>query len=139
MSDTSKTHNWDCEFCCFKTNNKKDFGRHLLTGKHIKNVGGYKKDIIVLPNTSNEANVCECGKSYHHNSGLWRHKKTCSYVEIKQPDESEPSKNDIIKQLIIQNQQLIFENKEFKEFMMEQSKHMMEQMIMKSTATESSS
>jgi hypothetical protein len=36
------------------------------------------------------------------------------------------SKNDLIKQLIVQNQQLIFENKEFKELILEQSNKMLE-------------
>ena len=27
-----------CEFCEIKTNNKKDFSKHLLTSKHKKNV-----------------------------------------------------------------------------------------------------
>ena len=124
MSDTEKTPTWSCDICCFITGNKKDFGRHLMTSKHIKKAQGYKKDISKSPNTINGNTMCECGKKYKHNSGLWRHKKVCKFVMI--PENPELSKNELIKQLLLQNQQLIFDNKEFKEMMFEQSNKMLE-------------
>jgi len=124
MLKTEKTRAWECEYCCFKTDNKKDFGRHLLTGKHLINVGGYKKDISKSPQTINADNICDCGKKYKHSSGLWRHKKVCNYKQIVQKEDF--SKNDLIKHLLLQNQQLIFENKEFKELIMDQSNKMLE-------------
>ena len=32
---TPKNPKYFCEKCCFETNNKKDFYRHLLTLKHL--------------------------------------------------------------------------------------------------------
>ena len=125
-----------CEKCDYTTSKKSSFTKHLTTSKHNSVTFGTKK---VSGDDSHDYTCNICNKLYNSRHGLWYHKKKCSLINSTVKDESEPSKNDIIKQLIIQNQQLIFENKEFKEFMMEQSKHMMEQMIMKSTATESSS
>jgi hypothetical protein len=124
MNETEKTPEWQCEFCCFNTGNKKDFGRHLLTAKHLKNVKWYKKDIMKSPSPIIDVNICECGKKYKHNSGLWRHKKVCNFKMMEYNPEI--SKNDLIKQLLLQNQQLIFDNKEFKEMMFDQSNKMME-------------
>jgi hypothetical protein len=118
MNQTEKTLDFNCITCCFTTSNKKDYGRHLLTSKHIKKSNGYNKDIPISPIGINDHNVCECGKIYKHNSGLWRHKKKCNNnIEILNPEEM--SKNDIMKQILLQNQQLIFDNQEFKSMMLD--------------------
>ena len=56
-----------CEKCDFKSNNKKDFDRHLLTSKH-------KNDDNNLPKPQF---ICICGKKYSYRQGLYKHKKTC--------------------------------------------------------------
>jgi len=70
--------------------------------------------------------VCNCGKEFKFRQNLWTHRKKCIYKEMSKIENEEVSKNDLIKQLLLQNQQLIFENKEFKELMMEQSNKMLE-------------
>jgi len=111
-----------CDYCDFKTGNKNDYMRHTMTSKHQNRVNGYAK------NAKNANEIlcyqCKCGKIYKNNSGLWKHSKVCKFVDV--PHTEEMSKNDIIKQLLLQNQQLIFENKEFKEMMFEQSNKMLE-------------
>ena len=65
-----------CEICDFTCSNKKDYKRHLSTGKHE-----------ILTNTNKKtpknpkAYMCSCGKSYKHASSLCGHKKKCNYIE----------------------------------------------------------
>ena len=63
-----------CEKCNYKTGNKKDYNKHLLTGKH-KKITNDNAMIITLPPVL----TCVCGNTYKHKSGLSRHKKTCTY------------------------------------------------------------
>jgi hypothetical protein len=111
-----------CEKCDFKCCKKSNYDKHVSTRKHTmrKNATAEEENIKVFQ--------CQCGKEYKHQQSLNVHKKKCNSIEtieiVKYDNES---KNELIKQLIIQNQQLIFENKEFKDFMIEQSNKMFEQ------------
>ena len=72
--------NFECKNCNFICNNKKDYNRHLLTRKHLKeingNIGNIKPQTILS---------CEkCNKKFKSNSGLWKHKKKCSFEETKE-------------------------------------------------------
>jgi len=89
-----------CEKCDFNTSNKKDYTRHLLTGKH-KNLTNTNKKTLENPF------VCNCGKSYKHPSSLSKHKKSCKVEEQVECDSD--------KELIMM---LIKENSEFKSMMM---------------------
>jgi len=53
-----------CEKCNYTTFNKKEYKKHLLTKKHIRDI--IKKEYI-----------CECGKIYNYNASLYNHKKKC--------------------------------------------------------------
>jgi hypothetical protein len=70
-----KSPNFSCEKCCYITNNKKDYKKHLLTSKHIKTYNGKIQSY----------SMCECGKkciktasnlkSWRANScGCWHNK-----------------------------------------------------------------
>jgi hypothetical protein len=115
-----------CKLCDYKTSRKIDFDKHINTKKH-KDLQNSDNDlqncdnVVLAPSM-----VCFCGKVFKHRQSLHKHKKICNEKSVMTLG-NEVDKNGVIKQLIIQNQQLIFENKEFKEFMIEQSKHMMEQ------------
>jgi len=61
--------------------------------------------------------VCICGKEYKDNSGLWRHKKVCTYEEPKQDVTTIITKTDIVDQELIHY--LMRENKEIKEMILE--------------------
>jgi hypothetical protein len=69
---------YECKHCEFNTSNKKDYGKHLLTVKHLKY--SVKPELITVkvekPNFK-----CECGHSYAYSSGLCRHKVVCKYVQ----------------------------------------------------------
>jgi hypothetical protein len=106
-----------CNKCGISTNNKKDYDRHILTAKHkkLKSANDFSppKDYY-----------CKCGKIYKHMSSLCKHRNSCKFVLV--PQSEDMTKNELIKQLMIQNQQLIFDNKEFKELILDQSNKMLE-------------
>jgi hypothetical protein len=115
---------YECLQCDVKCCHKGDFNKHVLTSKHKKNAFGNDWKSVETVNIPNAENLCECGKIYATKSGLWKHKKNCSYVEIE-PEIPQPniivdsSNNNIIMELLKQNQ-------EFKELIIEQNKHIIE-------------
>jgi len=70
-------YKYTCENCNFKTNDKKDYRRHLLTLKHKKISENTEK--TEKPKISKIK--CNCGKEYTYKSGYYRHKKTCNYKQ----------------------------------------------------------
>ena len=68
-----------CKLCDFNTSNKKDYGKHILTLKHLKTSENTEKitDLDEKP-----LYKCACGNVYKHSSGLCRHKTVCAYVHI---------------------------------------------------------
>lgn len=71
-----------CKLCDYYTSSSKDYKKHLLTLKHQIATKSTEK----IP--KNAELFCECGKKYKDRSGLWRHKKKCSYhVEEKKPED----------------------------------------------------
>jgi hypothetical protein len=101
-----------------------------LTAKHLKNTEGYKK-IQKIP----ELLLCECGKSYKHYSGLWRHKKKCeneNKIVDKKSETIYKTENEIVKilkdnndfkslilEVVKNNSELQKQNQEFQKQMME--------------------
>uniref|UniRef100_A0A6C0KGZ4 C2H2-type domain-containing protein n=1 Tax=viral metagenome TaxID=1070528 RepID=A0A6C0KGZ4_9ZZZZ len=73
-----------CEICEYKTRNKKDYNKHILTSKHQKHVL-LTQQRISLTNTKQDTklpNTCDlCNKCYGSRVGLWYHKKKC--MEVK--------------------------------------------------------
>ena len=81
-----------CEFCNFKTNNKKDYKRHNMTPKHLKNMSGNENCLNgnklcsengIKPLFTQEHKCIGCGKVYKERSGLWKHQKKCKTSEEK--------------------------------------------------------
>ena len=107
-----------CNKCKYKTDNKKDYSKHLLTRKHKMDNNGYYEDNEKIPTWK-----CVCGKIYKFKQGLYKHKKTC--VNLSQDDKT--CSNNIIMEIVKQNQSYIFNNQEFKEIIMEQNKYIIEQ------------
>jgi len=112
--------NYFCEYCNYKTCSKKDYNKHNLTSKHQKLVNASK----LLVDLSLKKFICNCGKSYAHDSSYYRHKKICAYkdenissniVKEKDKDETkqETTKNEInfdkelFMMLINQNKELL--------------------------------
>ena len=63
-----KSPNFLCEKCKYKTSNKKDYEKHILTRKHIDETNLKQK----VPNLA-----CDCNKVFNSRTTLWRHKKKC--------------------------------------------------------------
>jgi hypothetical protein len=99
-----KNPRYFCASCEYKTNNKKDYNKHLLTSKHQNETNETNLKQNVPENPKKSPNFeCLCGLSYNSRTSLWRHKKTCD--EEKQ-DISEPSDKELIMMLIKENSEL---------------------------------
>ena len=71
--------NYYCEKCDFKCSRKSQYDRHILTLKHTN---GYKMVTNGDKQVPKSAEFeCECGNTYQHRQGLYRHKKTCSIIQ----------------------------------------------------------
>jgi len=97
-----------CEACDFKCYMKCDWDRHITRPKHLNNVEGNIMEMEKLKKTY----ICDCGKNFLSNSGLWKHKKVCNDEIVTKPDKTEPTDKDLI-------MLLIKENAEMKNMMME--------------------
>jgi hypothetical protein len=102
-----KNPNYFCEICVMRTNNKKDYERHLMTSKHAKLT---KVNTELTEKTPNHIFNCEtCNKKYTSRVGLWKHLKQCS---LKNDDNVEDEmlytkdKESLILQLLQQNGEL---------------------------------
>jgi len=120
--DSKKLKDFTCEKCDFKSSNKNDYNRHLLTKKH-------NSQCLAMEKTQKNSYICECGKQYMDNSGLWRHKNKSKCNNKKDTSESESDDDsDIIKSK--NNEELVAylikENAEFKQLLIEQNKQMIE-------------
>ncbi len=65
---------YTCEACKYKTRNKNNFQKHLLTRKHENTTKYYEK----LQQDNIEKYICECGKSYPYRASLYNHRKKCN-------------------------------------------------------------
>ena len=68
--------------------------------------------------------VCECGNNYSYHSGLYKHKKKCTYIHQKyEPTFNDLKSHEKQQELI---EYLLKENSEFKQLMIDQNKQMLE-------------
>ena len=66
---------YNCEICHTKTNNKKDFKKHLMTAKHQKGDAGDTGDAV--GDVRKEYTCTKCNITYKSRNGLWKHNKKC--------------------------------------------------------------
>src|SRR6056300_1071583 len=93
-----------CEKCSFVSVSKKDYNRHLLTRKHIRETNG-----TIIPPSSF---VCDnCSKQFNTRSGLWKHRNKCKVIESEE-SQVEPISQSVDSSLVIE---LLKQNQEFKE------------------------
>ena len=118
---------FECNKCNFICSKKSNFDAHLLTSKHKMEIDGNNMEIEKMPR-----HRCCCGKMYKTNSGLWKHRKSCSKnakkcLTITDGDFIPDDYNNahvIDKDLIML---LIKENSDLKDMMMDNQTKMMEQ------------
>jgi hypothetical protein len=125
-----------CNICDYSTSKKYNYDKHLLTGKHMTAMVGNQKVAKSRKSSNSHLFTCQnCNKTYSDNSGLWKHKKKCSIFgnsgnSGNVATENIPT-NEVVKEVNETKQQqiieyLIKENNEFKQFMIEQNKQMLE-------------
>ena len=116
----SQIKNYICKYCNYTTCKKCDFNKHLTTRKH-------KNASDMLGNASQKVDegnfICNCGKSYTHDSSYYRHKKSCiikneNNIEINEVS-NEPTDKELIMMLLKQNTELIKEQSNIKQIILE--------------------
>lgn len=100
-------NNLFCDYCEYKTNRGNNFKKHLNSNKHKKNIllqenNLLKQNLIDNTNNTDTDNIfqksCLCGKTFLHNSSLYRHKKVClEYIN------SCNSNNSLIEDTLLDN------------------------------------
>jgi hypothetical protein len=104
IGNAQKAHEkYICKKCDFVCSYLRDWNRHIARPKH-QNIGfgndfekkAHKKAQIV------KEYICNCGKKYNTNSGLWKHQKKCYDNTSETNDNTIPEKTNICdKELII--------------------------------------
>jgi len=108
LNFTHRVKNFHCVLCNITCSRKGEFDRHINTQKHYKNSNSPMSCKKILKPTASEKHqtddnnpeykkiryVCECGKKYTGQSGLWKHRQVC--VGINDPNFGH-YKTDIIK------------------------------------------
>jgi hypothetical protein len=89
---------YNCEYCDFNTSHKGLWNRHIITPKHKMVINGNEK---TPKNTTGYK--CVCGKEYKHKSALSRHNKECFIINNLQTANSD---KNLIKELVVANQDL---------------------------------
>ena len=120
------SHCFYCKFCNVTCSTKFAIDRHILSAKHKMEINGNKKTPKNAP-----LFICECGKTYKHSSGLWKHKNKCKKLQEETKDEAKNiiEKNDnepIYKELLLETMkqmtQMSEQQKENNRLMSEQQK-----------------
>ncbi len=101
-----------CECCDIKTNNKKDFNKHLMTAKHQKltKVNTFSPNSAKISQHDTSKLICEkCNKKYASRVGLWKHRKICllEYEEQEEIIDLGLTDKEIINSLVKQNDKLM--------------------------------
>jgi len=109
---TNFTENLTCECCGIKCSRPSEWKRHLLTQKHKKKQNGTMKETNF---TTKKEYKCECEKKYITHSGLWKHKKICTYKppvsKIENPLEMAFLTN-LVMEVVKNNAELLKQNQE---------------------------
>jgi hypothetical protein len=81
FTEKNRTY-YSCELCDFISCDKKDYGRHILTAKHVSRVVIQQNTTVLQPFLRKKPHrgsfTCECGKTYAYRASLYNHKKKCT-------------------------------------------------------------
>jgi len=117
-----------CEFCHYRTSNKKDYNKHLTTLKHMNTINTITNNNL-SPHSSNKEYICECGKKYKHNASLFNHKKKCIPPTITEETILDSSNNEmkvlsnLVLEVIKNNNELQKQNHDLQQKMFELCKN----------------
>ena len=112
-----------CDFCHYRTSNKKDYNKHLTTLKHMNTINTITNNNL-SPNFDKDY-ICECGKKYKHNASLFNHKKKCIPPPVTEETILDPSSNEmkvlsnLVLEVIKNNNELQKQNHDLQQKMFE--------------------
>jgi hypothetical protein len=114
-----------CNVCDYGTSRKSNYGEHLLSAKHKRQSNGNVCQPISSKIQQPIKYSCQfCGKEYNDNSGLWRHRKKCSFENNENNIKCESNNSlEITPELIFS---LIKQNNQFQQTIIEQNKTIVE-------------
>jgi hypothetical protein len=143
---TEGSYKYHCILCDYNTSRKSQYTRHLNTPKHAEN-----NKTATKTDKKEQPHICGyCKKEYKERTGLWRHKKKCTFINentqivINDDYNNDDNDNDnnsdhgdngnTVKKennpqmdvLINLFQEQLKENKELKELIIEQQKKILE-------------
>jgi hypothetical protein len=111
---------YDCEICDYKSSRHSQYTRHLETDKHLKRLISTENNILD-PESSHNFKCDKCSKIYKERSGLWRHKKTCTFV--KPVEEKNPMEmaflTNLVMEVVKNNSDLQRQNQELQKKMLD--------------------
>jgi|UniRef100_A0A6C0IQH0 hypothetical protein len=122
---------FSCEKCNFTCSKQSNYTKHLLTAKHIKVTNVTE----LAEKNATPFMCCICNKEYSSRMGLWRHNKKCQKIDNEDMShhiENNITDSNLITKLLMQNQELLTSNQQFKEFIIEQqheNQHLQKQLI----------
>ena len=118
---------FNCSQCHYSCGKLSEWKKHTVTRKHLSHIIEHEKS----PNQY----ICNnCNKSYNVRSSLWYHSKKCNPIAIIEQNKSpiEPAKSphcdieikysELIHRLLNDNQRVLSDNIELRNFIVEQSK-----------------
>ena len=121
IKNPKKSLKFSCENCDYNTSSRKDFNKHLSTGKHKMMTNDDINDDKKMPKNAaaglESQFICDCGKRYKYRQGLSVHRKSCSYEEPKNIITTNEIPEILNPASVIS---LIKQNEEFKQLMVEQ-------------------
>ncbi len=114
-----------CDKCHFKCCKPSDWGRHIVTRKHIDTYKILTNSNEFYAENANVTNnyVCECGKEYKHRQSLWNHKKKCITEEPEQKVEAVQQPPQITTDVVLQ---ILKQNEDLQKLLVDQTNKIME-------------
>jgi len=102
-TDQNTDHFFSCEKCNYITAILEDYKKHLQTRKHNGNNTDQNTDQNDLHWKHANKYNCPCGNIFKNRSGLWKHKKTCTFEESSIQDSQ--TMTNLVVTLVKQNQE----------------------------------
>ena len=107
MNKSPKLPKYFCDKCQYKTDNKKDYTKHLTTTKHQYNSFDNALTTDKIPKIYSCNNCC---KIYKYRDGLWRHSKKCiqtADTDLLNNDTHDLTQlTNLVMKMVEQNQEL---------------------------------